>query len=212
MVMARSLMVSAALAILVAATATEVLAQCPDEHKASNDQKLEYLNKEVNRNNRDSVDCAIALMEQLSRRSEKRVIPVLIRNLDLEQTYDKPMFNVSQAMAYPAIGDLTLFEEMAVPALLDVIAQNAAGSVLNRNATIAFIGIERADPPAGIKMLVDRAAKEQAEAADNMMEAVRFAISFCGSKKQACKDALNDGSGGYPRDSASSDVRSRSKK
>jgi hypothetical protein len=189
MVMARSSMARAVLAMLLAATATEVLAQCPEEYKTSNDRKLEYLNKEFDRNNRDSVHCAFSLMDQLSRKGEKRVIPVLIRNLDLELPFDRPMFK--WVGKYPAIGDLTLFDAMAVPALLDTIAQSAAGSVLNQNATIVLMVIQRADPPAGIKMLLNRAAKEQAEAADNMMTAARFAISFCGSKRQACEDELN---------------------
>ena len=184
-------MVRTAFAILLAATATDVLAQCPEEDKISNDRKLEFLNKEFDRNNRDSVHCAFSLMDQLSRKGEKRVIPVLIRNLDLELPLDRPMFNWVGVGNYPAIGDLTLFDAMAVPALLDTIAQSAAGSVLNQNATIVLMVIQRADPPAGIKMLLNRAAKEQAEAADNMMTAARFAISFCGSKRQACEDELN---------------------
>jgi hypothetical protein len=191
LVMARSLMAIATLALSLIATSAEVLAQCPDEHKASDDQKLEYLNKEFSRNNRDSVDCAIALMEQLSQRSEKRVIPVLIRNLDLEQTYDKPMFRLVPFGEYPAIGDITLFDEMAVPALLDVIAQNAPGSVLNQNATTAFMGIERGDPPAGIRMLVDRASKEQGGNSDNVLEAAKYAVSFCRNKTYECQKALN---------------------
>lgn len=180
-------------AIMVLMTAVQLsLAQCPEGAKYSNEQKLGHLNGKLDRSNRASVECVFSLMDELTRKGDTRIIPVLIRNLDLKRTFDGPFCcRLEPYIDYPAIGDLSMFGEQAGSQLLDAIAQSTAGSLLSHNATIVLMLLQQTDPSEGIKILTHRAAKEQGEASDNLMKAARFAVSLCRIKTQECHDALN---------------------
>lgn len=176
--------------ILLVTAITESPAQCHNQE--SNDQKLEALNQPLDRSNHDAVECAFVLMDDLSSRGDQRVLPVLIRNLDLEQT--KPIFfNVTRnpTYPYPAIGNLAGFGEKAEPSLLDVIAGAAPGwSVLRENAIKALMLMQRTDRSEGIRILLRRAGKEQGQSAANTIEAAKYAVSLCGQKEQVCQDMI----------------------
>ena len=188
--MTRTLMPKLAVVILLVTTINEGLAQCHSQD--SNDQKLEVLNQPLDRSNHEAVECAFALMDDLSRGGDQRVLPVLIRNLDLEQT--KPIFfniNRHPTYPYPAIANLAGFGEKAEPLLLDVIARAAPGwSRQIENAIKAVMLSPRRDPTEGIRILLRRADQEQGQAAANMIEAAKYAVSLCGYKEQACEDMI----------------------
>src|SRR3569833_1433469 len=85
----RALLRSAVAVTLCMTILRNASAQCVDRDRLSADQKLETLERSLNRNDRTAVACAVVYMDELSRRGDARVIPVLIRNLDLHLTFSE---------------------------------------------------------------------------------------------------------------------------
>jgi len=188
--MTRTLALMLAAVILLIAPITEGRAQCPSQD--SDDQKLEVLNRPLEHNDHDAVECVFALMDDLSGRGDQRVLPLLIRNLDLEQT-KQIFFNITRYPGYPylAIGYLARFGDKAEPFLLDAIVRSSLASSLSENAIRTLMLINAGDTPEGIRKLLARAAKEKGEAATKMRVAAEYAVSFCYSKeRQACEDMI----------------------
>lgn len=173
-------------------------AQCVDRERLSADQKLEALQKPLNRKDRAAVACVVAFMNDLSRRGDSRVIPILIRNLDLQLTDDEIAALLSHRVhlyggEYPAMEDISRFGREDAPApLLDAIAQSESGSVLSQNAVRTFMALEAENPPAAVAQLTQRAAKEDGRNAQKFMDAAKYAVSLwqCRNTLQACRDAL----------------------
>jgi hypothetical protein len=85
----RALLRSAVAVTLCMTILRSASAQCVDRNRLSADQKLETLERSLNRTDRTAVACAVVYMDELSRRGDARVIPVLIRNLDLHLTFSE---------------------------------------------------------------------------------------------------------------------------
>jgi hypothetical protein len=191
---------SLAVTLLLTSFLRASASQCSDHEKLSADQKLDILKRPLNRNDRSAVACTVAYMDELSRRGDSRVIPILIQNLDLRLTPDETISLLSPGLhayggAYPAMDDICWFTKNAVSPLLDAIAEAGSESLLSQNATKVLMSLQAKDPPAGIKLLLDRAAKEHGRASENLIDAARYAVSLqqCRYAGQACQDALKNG-------------------
>lgn len=197
--MLRALLITAITVTVLGTAYLKASASCPDREKLSADQKLEILEKPLNRYDRSAVACVVAFMDDLSRRGDSRVIGVLIQNLDLELTPAEIVSELSPGLhvyggKYPAMDDISWFGKNAFPPLLDEIAKATPGTLLSQNAIKTFMSLQAQDPPSGVKLLIQRAAKEQGRASQNLADAAKYATSVwqCRDMVQACQDALRN--------------------
>lgn len=144
--MARSLVTKATLAILLTAVSVKGLAQCRNGEKLSDEQKLDVLKKPLDRQDRAAVECGFEFMDDLSRQGGSRIIPVLVRNLDLKQSSDDEI-GIRRYSEYPAMDELPWFGENAEPPLLRALAQAAPDSIFSQNAVKALLALDQLYSP-----------------------------------------------------------------
>ena len=197
--MPRALLIAMMTATVLGTAHLKSSAACPDPEKLSANQKLEMLETPLDRNDRAAVACTVAFMDDLSRRRDFKVMGVLIQNLDLELTTAEILSELSPGLhvyggKYPAMDDISWFGKDALPPLLDEIAKGTPETLLTQNAIKIFMSLQAHDPPSGIKLMVQRAAKEEGRASQNLTDAARFATSLwqCRHMVQACQDALKN--------------------
>lgn len=195
---------SAVMIVVLSCMAAQQLSalQCPDRNVLSADQKLQALEKGIDRSDRTAVKCAIDFMEDLSRAQDPRAIGVIVRYLDLQVAETPDELAISQmgrrpqlyGGEYPAMDDLGWYPgKLVVPVLIATIAQSIPGSIMSRNAIRTYMATEAPDPPGGVRRLMQEAAKAHGNAAAFLTEAAKNAVSTlqCRNRVKACQDALN---------------------
>lgn len=175
--------------------------QCPDRNLLSADQKLQVLEKGIDRSDRTAVKCAIDFMEDLSHAQDSRAIGIIVQYLDLRVPETPDEVSLSQigrrpqlyGGEYPAMDDLGWYPaKLVIPVLISTIAQSIPGSMMSGNAIRVFMAAEAPDPPGGVRRLMREAVKAHGNAAAFLTEAARNAASTsqCRHKLQACQEAL----------------------
>lgn len=196
----------AAVLILLSATLVRQAhaQQCSAQQSLPADKALDVLNRPLNRGDRFAVTCAIAFMDDLSRAREPGAMEVIARYLDLQSPEKSPAeiganpdvgFGELYGGEYPAIDYIVRYRNKAIPALIEAIAHSTTGSLESRNAVRALMWIEAPDPPAGVRLLVEAAGKEQGNSYEALMDAAEYAASQyqCRNTVQACHEPLNIG-------------------
>jgi len=134
--------------------------------------------------------CLIYAIKQLGSDGYEPAIKTLIAYLDLREpdppnygTQDKPFtprHGQPRGGPYPAVAALFQIGKVAVPQLVEAIADSSLSELVRGNAGDALLAIYRADPIAGITAMVTAAhAMADPAAANRVMDEARRQASLC---------------------------------
>lgn len=185
---------------LCAQTPLVMQMECKDSAAISPDERIALLAKEIDRGDKQNLECMFSFMDDLSRSEDARALPLIARYLDVPNPRLEKDLGKGAKIGrpelfggrFPAIIYIVEYRKEAAPVLVQAIASEPGLTLKAKNATLALMTVEAPDPPKGVRLLAEAAARASGASAKALSQAAQFATTTweCHLILAKCEGAL----------------------